>query len=131
MNIRKKVVATTLGAVFALASFSSVFAAEAPAQSNEPAWKAHFAKHHKMNLEELAKQKGITVDELKAQFKKNHRDRGAKLEELAKQKGITVEELKAQFKQKHEAKLEELAKQKGITVDELKAQFKQKHEGTL
>ncbi|GEN33667.1 hypothetical protein [Aneurinibacillus danicus] len=103
MKMKKKVAATTLGAVFALASFSSVFAAETTTQTNHPSKDFRFAHHQKVNLEELAKQKGITVDELKAQFQK---DREAKLEELAKQKGVTVDELKAQFQKHHQGKVE-------------------------
>ncbi|MMZ58473.1 hypothetical protein D1872_204570 [compost metagenome] len=47
----------------------------------------------------------------------------AKLEQMAKKKGITVEELKQKLQKKHEEKLEEIAKQKGISVDELKKQL--------
>jgi|GEM_PF-1943528 len=80
-------------------------------------------------IERIAKEKGISKEEAKAQFE-------AKLAEIAKKKGITVEELKKQmaegkFPKGHrkpldEAKLEELAKKKGITVEELK---KRKLEG--
>ncbi|MGI6449118.1 MAG: hypothetical protein ACOX3R_02160 [Desulfitobacteriia bacterium] len=77
-------------------------------------------------IERIAKEKGISKEEAKAQFE-------AKLTEIAKKKGITVEELKKQmadgkFRKGHrkpldEAKLKELAKKKGITVEELKKQL--------
>jgi|GEM_PF-3545624 hypothetical protein len=50
---------------------------------------------HHINLEEKAKELGITVDELKAKMKA---ERQAKLEEQAKSMGITVDELKAKMK---------------------------------
>jgi len=51
-------------------------------------------KHH-INLEEKAKEMGITVDELKAKMKA---DRQTRLEEKAKELGITVDELKSRKK---------------------------------
>ncbi|MCP1357038.1 hypothetical protein [Aneurinibacillus migulanus] len=133
--MKKKLYATLLGTGVALATMSSVFAAEPSTeqQVNESATvQAHgWHKGGKMTeskLEELAKEKGITVDELKQQLQK---EREAKLEELAKEKGITVNELKQQMKQKKEAKLEQMAKKKGITVDELKQQLQKKHEEKL
>jgi uncharacterized protein YdbL (DUF1318 family) len=52
--------------------------------------------------------------------------REAKLQEVAKEKGITVDELKAQFKQKHQQRLEEKAAQKGVKPDELKQKMLEK-----
>ncbi|MCY9616026.1 hypothetical protein M5W90_24925, partial [Paenibacillus thiaminolyticus] len=52
---------------------------------------------------------------------------GRDLESLAAEKGITVDELKAQMEQEREAKLEQLAAKKGMTVDELKAQMEKNH----
>ncbi|EHQ59633.1 hypothetical protein PDENDC454_24383, partial [Paenibacillus dendritiformis C454] len=49
------------------------------------------------------------------------------LESLAAEKDITVDELKAQMEQEREAKLEKLASEKGITVDELKTQMEENH----
>ncbi|MED4731179.1 hypothetical protein P9597_24195 [Aneurinibacillus migulanus] len=125
--MKKKLYATLLGTGVALATMSSVFAAEPSTeqQVNESATvQAHgWHKGGKMTeskLEELAKEKGITVNELKQQMKQK---KEAKLEQMAKKKGITVEELKQQLQKKHEEKLEEIAKQKGISVDELKKQL--------
>ncbi|MFT9846553.1 hypothetical protein [Aneurinibacillus sp. REN35] len=135
--MKKKWYAAMLGTGFALASMGSVFAAEtAPATPTlEPAaYVAHghgFGKGGKMpkaKLEELAKQKGITVDELKEEM---HKEREAKLEELAKQKGITVDELKKKMQQEREARLAERAKEKGITVDELKKKMQEKRDAKL
>ncbi len=77
-------------------------------------------KHH-INLEEKAKELGITVDELKAKMKA---ERQTRLEEKAKSMGITVDELKAKMKAERQTRLEEKAKSMGITVDELKAKMK-------
>ncbi|MBN6189358.1 hypothetical protein JQN58_21120 [Aneurinibacillus sp. BA2021] len=134
--MKKKWYAVMAGAGLALASMGPVFAAEATttAPTEKPIVQvAHghgFGKggHMQEKLEELAKQKGITVDELKKQMKA---EREAKLAELAKQKGITVDELKKQMKAEREAKLAELAKQKGITVDELKKQMQEKRDAKL
>jgi len=52
---------------------------------------------------------------------------GAQIEQKAKDLGITVDELKAQKKAEHQTKLEQKAKDLGITVDELKAQIEAKH----
>lgn len=125
--MKKKLYATLLGTGVALATMSSVFAAEPSTeqQVNKSATvQAHgWHKGGKMTeskLEELAKEKGITVNELKQQMKQK---KEAKLEQMAKKKGITVEELKQKLQKKHEEKLEEIAKQKGISVDELKKQL--------
>ncbi|MDD3364079.1 MAG: hypothetical protein PHZ03_03790 [Syntrophomonas sp.] len=80
--------------------------------------------HSGVQIEQKAKDLGITVDELKAQMKA---ERKAKLEQKAKDLGITVDELKAKMKAEHQAKLEKKAKELGISVDELKAQRKAKH----
>ncbi|RXT05265.1 hypothetical protein [Ammoniphilus sp. CFH 90114] len=166
---KKKILATALGAVFAISAFGSAFAAEETTTQpqtqiqmnklfggaghfgkkgtkvrNEAGREAKLAQlaaekgitveelkaqreqNRGKNLEQLAQEKGITVDELKAQMKQEREARHqAKLDALAKEKGITVEALKAEMEQKREAKLAELAKQKGITVEELKAQFEQ------
>lgn len=117
MTMKKKLAVATLGAMFVVSSIGSAFAAQASVKSQQPSGKAYFFMQR---LDELAKEKGITVEELKAQLEQ---EREAKLAEMAKEKGITVEELKAQLQQQREAKLEEIAKQKGISVGELKAQF--------
>jgi ribosomal protein L13E len=81
-------------------------------------------RHSGPQIEQKAKDLGITVDELKAQRKAEHQ---AKLEQKAKELGITVDELKAQRKAERQAKLEKKAKELGISVDELKAKIKAKH----
>jgi len=84
-------------------------------------------------LSEIAKQKGITVDELKKQMAEGKWGKGrhkpldeAKLKEIAEKKGITVEELKKRIAERHEAKLKEIAEKKGITVEELKQRIDQR-----
>ncbi|MFC8684598.1 hypothetical protein, partial [Brevibacillus porteri] len=90
-----------------------------------------------MNLEEMAKEKGISVEELIKQLKEegklamNASTTTINLEEVAKEKGISVEELIKQLEKEgaistDEAasftpaiSLEQMAKEKGITVDEL------------
>lgn len=88
--------------------------------------KAQLKAEHEKKLQERAKEEGISVEELKARLEAKKAEREKKLEEMAKAKGITVEQLKAQLKAEHEKKLEEMAKQKGITVDELKKQMRDK-----
>ncbi|QDS37174.1 hypothetical protein [Brevibacillus brevis] len=91
-----------------------------------------------MNLEEMAKEKGISVEELIKQLKEegklamNASTTTINLEEVAKEKGISVEELIKQLEKegaiatgeaasftKPAISLEQMAKEKGITVDEL------------
>ncbi|WP_429842425.1 hypothetical protein, partial [Brevibacillus sp. FIR094] len=91
-----------------------------------------------MNLEEMAKEKGISVEELIEQLKEDGKlamyasTTTINLEEVAKEKGISVEELIKQLEKEgaiatgeaasftHPAiSLEQMAKEKGITVDEL------------
>ncbi|NRR03693.1 hypothetical protein HP570_15845 [Brevibacillus sp. RS1.1] len=92
-----------------------------------------------MNLEEMAKEKGISVEELIEQLKEEGKlatnvstTTTINLEEVAKEKGISVEELIKQLEKEGtiatgEAasftqpaiSLEQMAKEKGITVDEL------------
>jgi len=133
--MKKKLYAILLGTGLALAAVSSVFAADQPAESaNEGQAKAHAAgfgcKMHgkKFDLEKVAKEKGITVDELKKQIEQK---REAKLAEIAKEKGITVEELKKQMREKRENHLAEMAKARGMSVDELKTELNKMHEAHL
>jgi colicin import membrane protein len=113
MNLfNKKVIAATLGAVFAIGAMGSVFAAEAGTANTVPSDAGKTAtsqmppkpfaskiKHgSSKDLEALAAEKGITVDELKAQLDAG---RQAKLEAEAAEKGITVDELKALKEQEH------------------------------
>lgn len=68
-------------------------------------------------LQEIAKKKGLTVDELKAKMSEK---RQQKLQEKATQKGVSLEELKKQMISKHEQRLSEMAKTLGISVEQLK-----------
>ncbi|MFG0216043.1 hypothetical protein ACFU8X_23485 [Brevibacillus porteri] len=88
-----------------------------------------------MNLEEMAKEKGISVEELIEQLKEQGKlatTAFINLEEVAKEKGISVEELIKQLEKEgtiatgeaasftHPAiSLEQMAKEKGISVEEL------------
>ncbi|PSJ94692.1 hypothetical protein [Brevibacillus fortis] len=88
-----------------------------------------------MNLEEMAKEKGISVEELIEQLKEEGKlatTEFINLEEAAKEKGISVEELIKQLEKEgkiatgeaasftHPAiSLEQMAKEKGISVEEL------------
>ncbi|MED1784631.1 hypothetical protein P4V43_22635 [Brevibacillus fortis] len=88
-----------------------------------------------MNLEEMAKEKGISVEELIEQLKEKGKlafTAAINLEEVAKEKGISVEELIKQLEKEgkiatgeaasftHPAiSLEQMAKEKGISVEEL------------
>ncbi|MED1800443.1 hypothetical protein [Brevibacillus porteri] len=95
-----------------------------------------------MNLEEMAKEKGISVEELIEQLKEegklatNVSMTTINLEEVAKEKGISVEKLLKQLEKEgtiatgkaasftHPAiSLEQMAKEKGISVEELIKQF--------
>ena len=71
--------------------------------------------HYKMK-DNLAEQKGKTPEEIKAECE-------ARLAEIAKEKGITVKELKQQIYEKKIVRLEEIAKKKGISVEELQKQM--------
>ncbi|MFF2532074.1 hypothetical protein ACFVS2_24525 [Brevibacillus sp. NPDC058079] len=88
-----------------------------------------------MNLEEMAKEKGISVEELIEQLKEQGKlatTAFINLEEVAKEKGISVEELIKQLEKegtiatgeaasftKPAISLEQMAKEKGISVEEL------------
>ncbi|MFG0216042.1 hypothetical protein ACFU8X_23480 [Brevibacillus porteri] len=91
-----------------------------------------------MNLEEMAKEKGISVEELIKQLKEegklamNVSMTTINLDEMAKEKGISVEELIKQLEKegtiatgeaasftKPAISLEQMAKEKGISVEEL------------
>ncbi|QDS37175.1 hypothetical protein [Brevibacillus brevis] len=88
-----------------------------------------------MNLEEMAKEKGISVEELIKQLKEQGKLASTaviNLEEAAKEKGISVEELIKQLEEEGKIatgeaasftlpaiSLEQMAKEKGISVEEL------------
>lgn len=65
-------------------------------------------------------------EQLKAKCEAKKKARQAKLEKMAKERGISVEQLKTEMKAKMEAKLEAKAKERGITVEQLKAEIKAK-----
>ncbi|CAG7653551.1 hypothetical protein ACFQI7_31580 [Paenibacillus allorhizosphaerae] len=84
--------------MFAISAMSSAFAAEPSASVSNQAPGKHAASPKKgATLEQLAAEKGVTIDELKAQMEQ---ERQAKLEQLAAEKGITVDEKKAQLDKK-------------------------------
>ncbi|MGG1658969.1 hypothetical protein [Brevibacillus sp. NRS-1366] len=183
----KKKIAMTVMALAVSAMAGSAFAAEkvpskkieGPAQMNMVSL---IAAQPAINLEQMAKEKGITVEELIAELEKEGKltkgvklvkvkidqknddgsvptkdnmfytfEKAINLEEVAKEKGITVEELIAQFEKEGKAtgavaigkaqpldqdgktmtkiiSLEDIAKEKGMSVEELKAQLEK--EGT-
>ncbi len=78
-------------------------------------------------LEEIAKQRGITVEQLKQERRAQMEQ---KLADEAKKAGMTVEQYKAKLKTerevKRQARLEQYAKEKGITLDQAKAELKER-----
>lgn len=82
---------------------------------------------HETKLQEIAKQKGISVEELKAQFAEKHKD---KLAAKAKEKNLSVEELQQKFAAKHKEKMTEMAKNLGISVEQLQ-EILPKHPGKM
>ncbi|RJG19147.1 hypothetical protein [Paenibacillus thiaminolyticus] len=137
-KMNKSLAVTAFGAILAVSAMGSAFAAEADTTLTQEATAKPFALHKErgINFEQLAAEKGITVDELKAQMEQ---EREAKLEQMAAEKGITVDELKEQMKERGTKgkfgqgalDLEQLAAEKGITVDELKAQMEQERKAKL
>jgi polyhydroxyalkanoate synthesis regulator phasin len=121
MIMKKKLTATALGAVFALASFSSAFAAEVPTQSKAP---LASSQNHHASLDDSTKQKikaiwdqvkagTLTKEEAKAQFealgikapKGDREGRFANLDDATKQKVKAIwEQVKAGTLTKEEAK---------------------------
>lgn len=74
--------------------------------------------HYNMK-EKFAEQQGKTPEEIKAK-------REARLAEIAKEKGISVNELKQQIYEKKMARLKEIAEEKGISVEELQKRIAEK-----
>ncbi len=68
-------------------------------------------------LQELAKQKGVSVDELKAQCKQK---RQQKLQQRAAEQGLNPDQLKQEMEKKHQARMEQMAKNLGLTPEQLK-----------
>lgn len=77
--------------------------------------KSRIQKKGKMKLEEIAKEKGITVEELQKQMKDRFSKDRASFDPAKRPEQLPAKD--------REAKLEELAKKKGISLDELKAQM--------
>lgn len=116
MISKQKFLGVCLGAALTITSFGTVFAVEQQAAGKENSNN----KQYELKLEEKAKAKGMTVEELKKKIE----ERKVKFQEEARTKGITVEELRKQKRVERKAKLEKEAKDKGITVKELIKQKK-------
>ncbi|MEK4091473.1 MULTISPECIES: hypothetical protein [unclassified Viridibacillus] len=99
----------------------SVVAGSAYAASNNDMWDTTKSSEP-VNLEEMAKEKGVTVDELIAQLEEE-----GKLTEGVETTSST--ETAEDSKSSESVNLEEMAKEKGVTVDELIAQLEK--EGKL
>lgn len=83
-----------------------------------------------VSLEVMAKEKGITVDELTSQLKKEGEStKVSNLTESVKTDDTIESNMSGITKSSEPVNLEELAKEKGITVDELIAQLEK--EGKL
>jgi methylphosphotriester-DNA--protein-cysteine methyltransferase len=120
MNCKNRLFGIFLCLSFTLASSFTVFA-----WSNQKlSFPGNGCKVSQQILEKIAKDKGITVDELITKLKA---ERAAKFEKMAKERGISVEALKKQFKAEHKATMEKMAKERGVTVEALKKQLKSEH----
>ena len=111
--------------ILAITTFTlglSAIAGSAFAASNTDMWGAR--SNESSNIEEMAKEKGITVDQLKAQFDKENK-KVADLTDSTEGNNDTW----AAAKSSEPVNLEEMAKEKGITVDQLIAQLEK--EGKL
>ncbi|MGE7978268.1 hypothetical protein [Psychrobacillus sp. NPDC093200] len=93
----------------------TVVAGSAYAASNTDMWETTKSSEP-VNLEEMAKEKGVTLDELIVQLEKEGK--------LTK-----ATELTSSTKASEPVNLEEMAKEKGVTLDELIAQLEK--EGNL
>lgn len=121
--MKKKSVVTTF--VLGL----SIIAGSAYAASNTDMW-GSAQSSEPVNLEEMAKQQGITVDELTAQLEKEGKlTKAASVTDSVQAEGTmvsnTAENASGMTNSSEALSLEELAKEQGITVDELKAQLEE------
>lgn len=121
--MKKKSVVTTF--VLGL----SIIAGSAYAASNTDMW-GSAQSSEPVNLEEMAKQQGITVDELTAQLEKEGKlTKAASITDSVQAEGKmvsnTAENASGMTNSSEVLSLEELAKEQGITVDELKAQLEE------
>ncbi|MDM5248429.1 MULTISPECIES: hypothetical protein [unclassified Lysinibacillus] len=116
--MKKKLTITTLVLAFSVVAGSAYAASNNDKIENTQASETTSAtkSSEPVNLEEMAKEKGITVEELIAQLEKE-----GKLTEAS--------EITSATKSSEPVNLEEMAKEKGITVDELIAQLEK--EGKL
>lgn len=123
MKMKKKSVVTTF--VLGL----SIVAGSAYAASNTDIW-GTAQSSEPVNLEEMAKQQGITVDELTAQLENEGKlTEAASVTDSVQAEGAmvsnTAENASGMTNSSEALSLEELAKEQGITVDELKAQLEE------
>ena len=125
MGTKGKLASVCLGLAITISSFGTTYAS---ILDREQSNSGRDSIGHELRLLEKAKEKGITVEELKKILEQKKAEmkaeKKAKLEEEARNKGITVEELIKQKKAEHKAKLEKEAQDKGITVEELIKQKK-------
>lgn len=121
MGTKGKLASVCLGLAITISSFGTTYAS---ILDREQSNSGKGSIGHEQRLQEKAKEKGITVEELKKILELKKAEKKAKLEEEARSKGITVEELTKQKKAEHKAKLEREAQDKGITVEELLKQKK-------
>lgn len=107
----------------------SIVAGSAYAASNTDMWGAAQSSEP-TNLEEMATEQGITVDELIAQLEKEGKlTEAASVTDSVQAEGAmvsnTAENAGGMTNSSEALSLEELAKEQGITVDELKAQLEE------
>ncbi|MEO4053771.1 hypothetical protein [Solibacillus sp. CAU 1738] len=111
----------------------STVAGSAYAASNSDMWETTKSSEP-VNLEEMAKEKGITLDELITQLEKEGTiTTAASLTDSVNTEGATESNMSGSISvptnSTESVSLEEMAKEKGITVDELIAQLEE--EGKL
>ncbi|MEK4231353.1 hypothetical protein [Solibacillus sp. FSL H8-0538] len=110
--------------ILTIATFTlglSVVAGSVLAASNNDMWESTKSSES-VNLEEMAKEKGVPLDELIVQLEKEE-----KLTEVAEPTSST--ETAQDSTSSEPVNLEEMAKEKGVTLDELIAQLEK--EGKL
>jgi predicted alpha/beta superfamily hydrolase len=149
-NVKKKVIGASLGAVFALASISPVFAADISTAAATQATTQQKVQHLDKIKDRSSKLKidtsnMTTAKQIKQaihkQVKEKHQAKKQKrverLNKLAAKlhidtTGKTPQQIKQAIhtatKAKREAKLQKIAQKKGITVEQLKAQQQAKHQ---
>lgn len=107
----------------------SAVAGSAYAASNTDLWETTKSSEP-ISVEVMAKEKGITVDELTLQLKKEGEStKISNLTESVKSEDTSESNMSGTTKSSETVNLDEMAKEKGITVDELIAQLEK--EGNL